>query len=125
MSDEIQSAAFDPEIPLGSETAQAASALGRRPISDWLKHLMACNPFYLVSAALLLYGMYRISLDPGFLPTETGQLVFNFSSLQFYELLLVFTAVVLARRSICGCFAQRRRLSRWGDPPRRDAGFPF
>ncbi len=66
----------------------------------WLKRLLACNPFFLGSAALLLFGMYRISIDPNFLPGEVGQLVFNFTALQFYELLLVGTAIVLARRFI-------------------------
>lgn len=100
MSDETQFASFGPEIPLPNATVQSTSAWYGSPISRWLKRLLACNPFYLVSAALLLYGMYRVSLDPNFLPTEVGQLVFNFTSLQCYELLLVFTAIVLARRSI-------------------------
>jgi len=101
MSDETESAASTPEIPPCIESAAFASKLPRRqPIVYWLKRLLACNPFYLVSAALLLYGMYCVSIDPGFLPTEIGQLVFNFTSLQFYELLLVATAIVLARRSI-------------------------
>ena len=38
-----------------------------RSVSYWLKRFLACNPFYLVSAALLLFGFYRISVDPGFL----------------------------------------------------------
>ena len=33
-----------------------------RPLSWWLRKFFACNPFYLVSAALLLYGCYRVSL---------------------------------------------------------------
>ena len=66
----------------------------------WLKRFLACNPFYLVSAALLLYGVYRVSVDPNFLSRETAQLVFNFTSLQFYEVLLVLTAIFLARRRI-------------------------
>jgi len=62
--------------------------------------LLACNPFYLVSAALLLFGFYRVSVDPGFLSEEISQLTFNFTSLQFYEALLVITAIFLARRRI-------------------------
>jgi hypothetical protein len=58
------------------------------------------NPFYLVSAALLLYGIYRGAVDPKFLETESKQVIFNFSALQFYELLLAGTAILLARRSI-------------------------
>ena len=100
MSDETQSAAFSPEISCHAEAARPASAWCRLPISHWLKRLLACNPFYLVSAALLLFGMYRVSIDPNFLRTEVVQLVFNFTSLQFYELLLIGTAIVLARRNI-------------------------
>lgn len=101
MSEESKSAASHPEIPPGNEAAPFAFAPPRRrPMTYWLKRLLACNPFYLSSAALLLYGLYRVSMDPSFLPTEVGQLVFNFTSLQIYELLLVVTAIVLARRCI-------------------------
>src|SRR5438105_2520919 len=31
-----------------------------KPFSWWLRRLFACNPFYLASAALLLFGCYRI-----------------------------------------------------------------
>ena len=30
-----------------------------KPIAWWLRRFFACNPFYLVSAALLLYGVFR------------------------------------------------------------------
>lgn len=73
---------------------------GPRNLPYWLKRLFVCNPFYLASAALLLYGLYRVSMDPKFLATEVGQLTFNFSALQCYELLLVGTAFVLATRRI-------------------------
>src|SRR5438876_8415027 len=72
-----------------------------RPLSYWLRRFLACNPFYLVSAALLLYGYYRVSVDPNFLSSETSQLAFSFTSLQFYEALLVATAIFLARRGTC------------------------
>jgi hypothetical protein len=49
---------------------------------------------------LLLYGIYRISTGPGLLGTEAAQLAFNFGSLQFYEILLVGTAILLARRAV-------------------------
>jgi hypothetical protein len=68
--------------------------------ADWLKRFFACNPFYLLSVALLLYGCYRISLEPRIFGKESAHLVFNFSSLQTYELLLVVTAIFLARRQI-------------------------
>jgi hypothetical protein len=71
-----------------------------RTMGYWLKRLFVCNPFYLASAALLLYGVYRVSCDPTFLATEIGQLTFNFTSLQLYELLLAGTAMVLVARRI-------------------------
>ena len=70
----------------------------RRPLSWWLRRFFACNPFYLVSAALLLYGCYRVSIDGTFVDRETARLLFNFSSVQVYELLLVGVAIFLARR---------------------------
>jgi hypothetical protein len=66
----------------------------------WLHRLLVCNPCFLASAALLLYGMYRISVDASFLATEVSQLTFNFTALQCYELLLVGTAMLLAGRKI-------------------------
>ncbi len=66
----------------------------------WMKKLLWCNPFYLVSAAMLLYGIYRISISPDFLREDISRLFFNFGSLQCYELLLIGTAIFLARRRI-------------------------
>lgn len=76
-----------------------------KPFSYWLKHFLVCNPFYLASAALLLFGVYLVSMDPGSLTRnpdqfEIVQLKFNLGSLQFYEVLLVGTAIFLARRRI-------------------------
>jgi hypothetical protein len=71
-----------------------------KPFSYWVRRFLACNPFYLVSAAMLLFGVYRISVDPAFLTRETAQLIFNFSALQVYEILLVLTAAFLAARRI-------------------------
>src|SRR5882724_1830624 len=71
-----------------------------KPLSWWLRKLFACNPFYLVSAALLLFGCYRVSIDAPLFDVESARLVFNFTSVQFYEILLVLTAIFLARRSI-------------------------
>jgi hypothetical protein len=85
---------FEPTVALPENPART------NPIAQWLRTFLVCNPFYLASAALLLYGMYRISMDAVFLPTETGQLNFNFVSLQTYELALVITAVLLAHRRI-------------------------
>src|ERR1700752_4139777 len=71
-----------------------------RPLSWWLRRFFACNPFYLVSAALLLYGCYRVSIDETFVDRETARLLFNCSSVQVYELLLVGVAIFLARRCL-------------------------
>jgi len=71
-----------------------------KPFSHWAKRFLVCNPFYLVSAALLLFGMYRISVDRNFITEEISQLAFNLTSLGFYEILLVATAIFLARRRI-------------------------
>lgn len=71
-----------------------------KPLSWWLRKLFACNPFYLVSAALLLFGCYRVSMDAPFLSVESARLLFNFSSVQIYEVLLVFTAIFLARHCL-------------------------
>jgi hypothetical protein len=92
-----------PKIPQSSTAGDAPIrnlGLPNRPISYWVKRFLACNPFYLVSAALLLYGFYLVSVDARFLRGELAQLWFNFGSLQCYEILLVLTAILLARRRI-------------------------
>src|SRR5262245_28307537 len=71
-----------------------------KPASYWIKRLLVCNPFYLLSAALLLFGMYRISVDRNLFTEEISQLAFNLTSLEFYEVLLVGTALFLAVRRI-------------------------
>ncbi len=71
-----------------------------KPLKWWLKKLFACNPFYLVSAALLLYGCYRVSIDAPLLNLELSRLWFSYSSVQLYELLLVATAIFLVRRNL-------------------------
>jgi hypothetical protein len=71
-----------------------------RPLSWWLRKFFACNPFYLVSAALLLYGCYLISMDAAVFNLEDTRLEFNFTSVQVYEILLVTVCLFLARRSL-------------------------
>lgn len=90
------------EVQMGSHqfVPNPFDALPPPPLSYWVKKFLACNPFYLVSAALLLYGFYLVSSDANFPGREAAQFGFNFGSLQFYELLLVFTAIMLARRRI-------------------------
>ena len=95
----------NPEIPvpptlIAPTTATATAPSAPLPWGRWLRSFLASNPFYLMSAALLLFGIYRISVGPGLFGTETAQLAFNFGSLQFYEILLVGTAILLARRAV-------------------------
>lgn len=71
-----------------------------RPFLVWARRLLACNPFYLASAAMLLYGIGRASLDSPVMDKHSVQLATNFASLQCYEILLVVTAIWLARRKI-------------------------
>ena len=71
-----------------------------KPFSWWLRKFFACNPFYLVSAALLLFGCYRVSLDASFLNLDTARVVFNFTSMQIYEIALVMVAIFLVRRQL-------------------------
>src|SRR3954468_6451182 len=87
----------NPETPPIDSTLLQAP---RRTPSYWARRLLACNPFYLVSAALLLYGCYQISIEPEVQGQNSLHLFFNFGSIQFYELLLVVTAIFLARRRI-------------------------
>jgi hypothetical protein len=89
-----------PQLPDFTVTEPPMPPRPPRTMGYRLKRLFVCNPFYLASAALLLYGVYRISSDPNFLATEIGQLTFNFASLQLYELLLAGTAMVLVARRI-------------------------
>ena len=98
MNDAMTSAGANP-YPLVRPPHPPAPPPARR-WSYWTRKFLVCNPFYLASAALLLFGLYRVSLDPGFLPGEIAQLRFNFTALQLYELLLVGTAMLLARRLI-------------------------
>jgi len=78
----------------------AAHVHSRRARWHWTRRVLAGNPFYLMSAALLLFGINRLSVDPDFLGEELANLIFNFSALQFYEVLLVLVAIILARRRI-------------------------
>jgi hypothetical protein len=71
-----------------------------KPFSWWVRKFLEYNPFYLVSAAMLLFGCYRVSIDAPMFHWETARVLFNFFSVQVYEILLVFTAILLARRKI-------------------------
>ena len=86
--------------PIFETKGQVNSHVPEEWFSYWLRKFFACNPFYLVSAALLLFGMYRISVDRTLFTEEISQLAFNLGSLEFYEILLVVTAIFLASRRI-------------------------
>jgi hypothetical protein len=88
----------NPDFQLSPSSSPSKPDYVPRPLSWWLRKFFACNPFYLVSAALLLYGCYHVSMDATFADHETARLLFNFSSVQVYELLLVGVAIFLARR---------------------------
>ena len=93
-----------PEVPPIMEAVSPTVTPGPPPppklFSWWLRKLFACNPFYLVSAALLLYGCYRLSVDTAWFTGETARLFASFTTVQFYELLLVITAIFLASRRL-------------------------
>jgi hypothetical protein len=93
----IIEASPSPDVALGPPTPPQDFP---RPFTVWLRKLFACNPFYLLSAALLLFGCYRVSIDAPLLNVESARLLFNFTSVQLYEVLLVFTAIFLARRCL-------------------------
>ena len=70
------------------------------PVPPWWHALVRCNPFYLFSSLCLVYGIYRVAIDPFFLKRDLLQLLFSFGSLELYGAMLVFTAIWLARKSI-------------------------
>lgn len=92
----LTSAPPQPELPLNGPCASRAD----HGLRYWLRRLLVCNPFFLVSAALLLYALARLSSDATLFAEETQNLLFNFLALQAYSLLLGFTTFRLARRSI-------------------------
>jgi hypothetical protein len=88
----MQTSDIPPQNPLFDSSAL--------PEFRFLKRLLAGNPFFLLSPLVLLYGIYRLSVDPKFLPTETLQLIFNFGSLQVYEFVIAGLVVFLGIRRI-------------------------
>jgi hypothetical protein len=96
---------MDPPIAEHAQSVPAAEAaapmddfsLPWRKIAKWI---VAGNPFYIISALIMLYGVYLVSQEPGMAGRESVQLTFNFGSLQTYEWLLVATAILLGRRAI-------------------------
>jgi hypothetical protein len=88
-----ESPSCPPVLPLESATNES-------PLLVWARRLLACNPFYLISATCLLYGLYRLTLEPSFQRGALSQLAAIFGSLQLYEVLLVVTAIFLVSRRI-------------------------
>ncbi len=89
--------------PAASSPASPENFDATQPVRDWrwwARRLLVCNPFFLVSAALLLFAINRLSTDPQFLGGEEPKLLFNFGTLQVYGGLLVLTAVALGRRRV-------------------------
>lgn len=77
----------------------ATPASAQRSCPFW-SFVVQCNPFYLASALLLIYGAYRFSVDPNLFASDTRQLLFNFGALKVYSGMLVVAAIFLARRQI-------------------------
>ncbi len=92
-TDDTQPPPFLPKLPLGTEAT-------RQDPYHWLKWILSQNPFYIASAILLLYAVFRLSTDSKIFAEEVSQLFFNFGSFQFYEVMLAGTAIVLVRRRI-------------------------
>ena len=95
--------------PIICSTAPAESARPElKPFSYWAKRFLVCNPFYLVSAALLLFGMCRLSVDRSLFVHEIPQLIFNLSSLEFYgifgSLFVALTVGVVFSRDDAAAF---------------------
>ena len=65
-----------------------------------MKRIIARNPFYLISAGLLLYGINQLTTDPKLVGAELSMLRFNFCALIIYEIMLITTAITLSRRGI-------------------------
>lgn len=86
--------------PVSPLAPAAAGARPAPPEPDWFRRFLACNPFYLVSVALLLFGVSRLTRDPRFLTTETGEVLMKFGVLHAYGFLLVGTASWLIRRRV-------------------------
>lgn len=84
-------------IGLNHNIEDVVRAIPWKKILGWV---IASNPLFLLSALFMLQGIYMVSVDPQMFGEENSQLAFNFSSLQVYELMLVLTALFLARRNL-------------------------
>jgi hypothetical protein len=85
---------------MANSTAPVLTSQSAPAVRKWTKRIIAGNPFYLLSAGLLLYGINLLTTDPKLVGAEFSMLRFNFCALVIYELMLVTTAIALARRRI-------------------------
>ncbi|HAV61624.1 MAG TPA: hypothetical protein DCY13_04575 [Verrucomicrobiales bacterium] len=65
-----------------------------------LRRVVAGNPFYPLSAALVLLGVFLLAGDERLFASEAEQLHFNFGAVEAYGFIIVATAVFLVRRVI-------------------------
>ncbi|MSU58183.1 MAG: hypothetical protein EXS35_08385 [Pedosphaera sp.] len=91
---------FDSSAGATPNRGPDAFALSGPILANFFRRFLSCNPLYLASAGLLLYGINQLSSDPSVAGAEPAQITFNFAALFLYEILLVWTAIVLARRTI-------------------------
>ncbi len=89
------------DTPASSGTVPTSDdGFGTDDLVRWLRRFVICNPFYLASAAVLLFGLGQINHDARFVTTETRQLLFQFGALQAYGCLVICTALWLVRRRV-------------------------
>ena len=91
---------FDSSAGATPNRGPDAFALSGPTLANFFRRFFSCNPLYLASAGLLLYGINRLSSEPGLAGAEPAQITFNFAALFLYEILLVWTAIMLAQRAI-------------------------
>lgn len=85
----------------GAEKATATSSASALAVDKkWVRWLLAGNPFYPVSAGLVLLGVFLLSGEQRIFDTELRQLWFNLGAVSGYGFLMVFTAVWLYRRRV-------------------------
>ncbi|MCH2209455.1 MAG: hypothetical protein MK132_26835, partial [Lentisphaerales bacterium] len=65
----------------------------------WNKFIVTCNPWFLSSAVILLFGIYQIRVDEVFLGSEEVEVLYSFFTLQVYEIMALLSA---------WCFLKRR-----------------
>ena len=64
------------------------------------KFILTCNPWFLSSAVMLLYGIYQVRVDKIFLDSEELEVLFSFFTLQVYEAMALFSAWYFLRRKL-------------------------